>query len=151
MLREAIARHWRVILAALLILLLVVTAKIARSNYDRAITAEHDLKLSQDTVKDLQTRQRDVAALDTKYTKELADAKATIEDLRDDVATGKRRLQLNATCKSKSTATGSMGDASSPELAADAERDYWRLRSGIETMTGQVRYLQDYIREQCLK
>jgi prophage endopeptidase len=150
MLREAIARHWRVILASLLILMLVITAKIARSNYDRAITAEHDLKLSQDTVKDLQTRQRDVAALDTKYTKELADAKATIEDLRDDVATGKRRLQLNATCKSKSTATGSMGDASAPGLTEDAERDYWRLRSGIETITGQVKYLQDYIREQCL-
>ena len=38
-------------------------------------------------------RQRDVAALDAKYTKELADAKAENDALRDDVAAGRRRLQ----------------------------------------------------------
>ena len=38
-------------------------------------------------------RQRDVAALDTKYTKELADAKAENDALCDDVAAGRRRLQ----------------------------------------------------------
>ena len=41
----------------------------------------------------MQMRQRDVAALDAKYTKELADAKAE-NALRDDVAAGRRRLQL---------------------------------------------------------
>ena len=35
-------------------------------------------------------RQRDVAALDAKYTKELADAKAENDALRDDVAAGRR-------------------------------------------------------------
>ena len=35
---------------------------------------------------------RDVAALDAKYTKELADAKAENDALRDDVAAGRRRL-----------------------------------------------------------
>ena len=39
----------------------------------------------------MQMRQRDVAALDAKYTKELADAKAENDALRDDVA-GRRRL-----------------------------------------------------------
>ena len=38
-------------------------------------------------------RQRDVAALDAKYTKELADAKAENDALRDDVAAGRRRLR----------------------------------------------------------
>ena len=37
-------------------------------------------------------RQRDVAAPDAKYTKELADAKAENDALRDDVAAGRRRL-----------------------------------------------------------
>jgi prophage endopeptidase len=151
MLWKNIGAHWRIIAAAMLILMLVITAKIARSNYDRAIAAEHELKLSQDTIANMQTRQRDAAALDTKYTQELADAKATIETLRDDVATGKRRLQLNATCKPKPTTSGSLGDASTPGLTADAERDYWRLRDGINTITGQVKYLQDYVRQQCLK
>ena len=44
----------------------------------------------------MQRQQQSVAALDAKYTKELADAKATIDQLHDDVATGKHRLQLNA-------------------------------------------------------
>ena len=39
-------------------------------------------------------RQRDVAALDAKYTKELADAKA--EMIGDDVAAGRRRLYIKA-------------------------------------------------------
>ena len=38
-------------------------------------------------------RQRDVAALDAKYTKELADAKAENDALRDDVAAGRRHYQ----------------------------------------------------------
>ena len=44
-------------------------------------------------------RQRDVAALDAKYTKELADAKAENDALRDDVA-GRRRLHIKAVCQS---------------------------------------------------
>ena len=41
-------------------------------------------------------RQRDVAALDAKYTKELADAKAENDALRDDAAAGRRRLHIKA-------------------------------------------------------
>ena len=41
----------------------------------------------------MQMRQRDVAALDAKYTKELADAKAENDALRDDAA-GRRRLHI---------------------------------------------------------
>ena len=43
----------------------------------------------------MQMRQRDVAALDAKYTKELA-AKAENDALRDDVAAGRRRLHIKA-------------------------------------------------------
>ena len=44
-------------------------------------------------------RQRDVAALGTKYTKELADAKAENDALRDDVAAGRRQF-VKAVCRS---------------------------------------------------
>ena len=44
----------------------------------------------------MQMRQRDVAALDAKYTKELADAKAENDALRDDVAAGRRRLHIKS-------------------------------------------------------
>ena len=76
-----------------------------------------ELNLANETITDMTTRQRDVAALDAKYTGELADAKATIDQLERDVASGKRRLQLNARCPaSGATGTGGMGDASVPDL-----------------------------------
>ena len=111
--------------------------------------ATHSLKLANDTIDDMKVRQREVAALDAKYTGELADAKATIDQLERDVATGKRRLQLNARCPA--TGTGGMGDASSPRLTDAAQRDYFTLRKRIATVTKQVSYLQGYVREQCLR
>ncbi|HHS9688599.1 TPA: lysis protein [Raoultella ornithinolytica] len=114
--------------------------------------ATEQLSLANTTITDMQTRQRDVAALDAKYTKELADAQNTISDLRRDVDSGKRRLQLNAKCPANgATGAGGLGDASGPRLTDSAERDYWSLRAGIATINGQVNYLQDYIRTQCLR
>ena len=54
-----------------------------------------ELKLANAAITDMQMRQRDVAALDAKYTKELADAKAENDALRDDVAAG-RRLHISS-------------------------------------------------------
>ncbi|HCP7672045.1 TPA: lysis protein [Escherichia coli] len=103
------------------------------------------------TISDMQKRQRDVAELDARYTKELADANATIESLRADVSAGRKRLQVSATCAKSTTGASSMGDGESPRLTADAELNYYRLRSGIDRITAQVNYLQEYIRAQCLK
>ncbi|EKR1446175.1 lysis protein [Salmonella enterica subsp. houtenae serovar 48:z4,z32:-] len=118
---------------------------------DQRDTATHNLKLANATITDMQTRQRDVAALDARYTKELADANATIESLRADVSAGRKRLQVSATCPKSTTGASGMGDGESPRLTADAELNYYRLRSGIDKITAQVNYLQDYIRTQCLK
>lgn len=114
--------------------------------------AESDRKLSlaNDTIKDMQTRQRDVAILDAKYTKELSDAKETIDQLQSDVASGAKRLRVNANCKPK-TGTSSVGDDATAGLTDAAQRDYFTLRQRINTVTGQVNYLQDYIRTQCLR
>ncbi|MFA1017629.1 lysis protein [Enterobacter sp. SAT-E-asb] len=110
------------------------------------------LSLANSTIKDMQTRQRDVAALDAKYTKELADAKAENDALQRCVSTGKCGLHVNARCSANgATSSGGMGDASGPRLTESAERDYFTLRERIATVTKQVGYLQDYIREQCLK
>ena len=63
-----------------------------------------ELKLA-NAITDMQMRQRDVAALDAKYTKELADAKAGNDALRDDAAAGRRRLHIKAVCQSVREAT----------------------------------------------
>ena len=114
--------------------------------------ASEQLSLASATIKDMQARQRDVAALDAKYTKELADAKSQLEDLQRCVNSGKCGLHVNARCPANGPAgTGGLGDASSPRLTDSAERDYFTLRERIVTVTKQVGYLQDYIKEQCLK
>ena len=57
-------------------------------------------------ITDMQMRQRDVRCRRTwKYTKELADAKAENDALRDDVAAGRRRLHIKAVCQSVREAT----------------------------------------------
>lgn len=136
-------------------LLLTATAYIYHGKYQdelaRAESAESNLVLANLTIADMQKRQRDVAELDARYTKELADANATIESLRADVSAGRKRLQVAATCAKSTTGASSMGDGESPRLTADAELNYYRLRSGIDRITAQVNYLQEYIRTQCLK
>jgi len=118
----------------------------------RANKAESLAQQRLDTINDMQVRQRDNAALDAKYTGELADERAGNEKLRADIAAGKRKLQLNASCgKDKASGASSLGNGESPRLTVDAELNYFRLRDGIATITKQVNYLQDYIRQQCLR
>ena len=85
----------------------------------------------------MQMRQRDVAALDAKYTKELADAKAENDALRDDVAAGRRRLHIKAVCQSvREAAPPPAWIMQLPRLADTAERDYFtreRLITGAKT------------------
>ena len=155
MISALVKRYW----LQLLVLALIGALAFFVNHYrDNAITyrdqrdkATEKLLLATATIKDMQTRQRDVAALDAKYTKELADANATIESLRADVSAGRKRLQVAATCAKSTTGASSMGDGESPRLTADAELNYYRLRSGIDKITAQVNYLQEYIRTQCLR
>ncbi|EJJ3924123.1 lysis protein [Salmonella enterica] len=142
--------------------LLIVAAALAWTTdryYGNAVkyksqrdTATHSLKLANATIDDMQTRQRDVAALDAKYTQEIADAKAESEKLRADLASGRRRLQLHAVCMpatAGNTATTGATDAAAARLTPDAERDYQRLRTEAGAITHQVEGLQQYINEQC--
>ena len=89
------------IISALVICIIVCLSWAVNHYRDNAITykAQRDknareLKLANAAITDMQMRQRDVAALDAKYTKELADAKAENDALRDDVAAGRRRLHI---------------------------------------------------------
>ncbi|CAK6492581.1 hypothetical protein PANNVG_01637 [Pantoea sp. Nvir] len=147
-----LANNWRSLVAILLSICLCLFALLADSYRDKYQAAKSLAETQQETINDMQRRQQSVAALDAKYTKELANAQATIDQLHDDVASGKRWLQLNATCtKQSATGTASMDDAASPGLTDSAERDYFTLRSRIELAGKQIAGLQQYINEQCLK
>ncbi|MBZ9082063.1 lysis protein [Escherichia coli] len=146
------------IIPALIICIIVCLSWAVNHYRDNAIAYKEqrdnkasELEKANATIADMRKRQRDVAELDARYTKELADANATIESLRADVSAGRKRLQVAATCTKSTTGASSMGDGESPRLTADAELNYYRLRSGIDRITAQVNYLQEYIRTQCLR
>ena len=92
----------------------------------------------------------DVAALDAKYTKDMLDAKAENDALRDDVAAGRRRLHIKAVCQSvRATTASGVDNAASPDWQTLAERDYFTLRERLITMQKQLEGTQKYINEQC--
>ena len=110
------------IISALVICIIVCLSWAVNHYRDNAITykAQRDknareLKLANAAITDMQMR-RDVAAPDAKYTKELADAKAENDALRDDVAAGRRRLHIKAVRQSVREATTASGvdNAASP-------------------------------------
>ena len=93
----------------------------------------------------MQMRQRDVAAPDAKYTKELAD-KAENDALRDDVAAGRRRLHIKAVCQSVREAPPPPAWIMQlPRLADTAERDYFTLRERLITMQKQLEGTQSIL------
>ncbi|EAO5937163.1 lysis protein [Salmonella enterica] len=152
----------KAIIASVIICIIVCLSWAVNQYRNNAITykdqrdkATEQLGLANATIKDMQTRQRDVAALDAKYTKELADAKAENDALRDDVAAGRRRLLVNATCPAvptgKSTSAARVDNAARPRLADSAQRDYFTLKERVTTMQKQLEGAQDYIRTQSLK
>ncbi|WP_222127498.1 lysis protein [Pseudomonas oryzihabitans] len=104
-----------------------------------------------------QDAQQKIADLDRKHTEEMQNAKDENDRLRGDVADGRRRLQLKASCPAigsnlpNATSTASLGDGAGARLDEAAERDYWSLRSGIATARNQIAALQQYVREVCLK
>ncbi|HCB3749020.1 TPA: lysis protein [Escherichia coli] len=148
------------IISALLICIIVCLSWAVNHYRDNAITykAQRDknareLKLANVAITDMQKRQRDVAELDARYTKELADANATIESLRADVSAGRKWLRVKAVCPDmhKITAASGVDDGTSPRLTDTAQRDYFTLRKRIETSDKMIRGLQQYIRTQCVR
>lgn len=156
MIQVLLKKYW---LPLVVLVLIGVLAFLVNRYRDHAIEYKKQrdektqaLSLANATITDMQVRQRDVAALDAKYTGELADAKASIDQLEHDVAAGRKRLQISARCPESGAASApGVDDAASPRLTDAAERDYFTLRERIETSGIMIGGLQSYIRQQCLR
>ncbi|HFT2751848.1 TPA: lysis protein [Klebsiella quasipneumoniae] len=116
--------------------------------------ATEQLSLAKDTIADMQVRQRDVATLDAKYTKELADAKAKNDALQRKLDNGGRVLvkgKCPVSAATQTTGSASMGDDATVELSAVDGRNVLGIRSGIISDQTALRALQEYITTQCPK
>ncbi|ELX7337229.1 lysis protein [Escherichia coli] len=113
-----------------------------------------ELKQATATITDMQQRQRSADALDAKYTKELADAKAENDALRRKLDNG-GRVFVKGKCPVPSSAETSsasgMGNDATVELSPVAGRNVLGIRDGIISDQTALRTLQEYIRTQCLR
>ncbi|EAW0638088.1 lysis protein [Salmonella enterica] len=145
----------------LLLVSLIVAGRLANHYRNNAITykyqrdtATHNLKLANETITDMTQRQRDVAALDAKYTKELADAQTRNTDLQRRLAAG-GWVRVEGRCsvptQTETASTSRVGNAATVELSPGAGQNVLDIRAGIISDQEKLKYLQDYIRTQCLK
>lgn len=115
-------------------------------------TVTHKLALANATITDMTKRQRDVAALDAKYTKELADAQTRNTDLQRRLAAG-GRVRVEGRCsvptQTETTSASRVGNAATVELSPGAGQNVLDIRAGIIRDQEKLKYLQDYIRTQC--
>lgn len=153
-----VKKFWLPALIAVLIGALAIAASHykgkAESETERANKAEYSLNLANATITDMTTRQRDVAALDAKYTKELADAKAENDALQRKLDNGGRVLVKGKCPVSAATQTAgsaSVGDDATVELSSVAGRNVLGIRSGIISDQKSLSVLQEYIKKQCNK
>ncbi|MEB6582681.1 lysis protein [Klebsiella quasipneumoniae] len=148
-------------ISAVLICLIVSLGWLASHYHDNAIEFKRQrdkvteqLSLPKDTIADMQVRQRDAAALDAKYTKELVDAKAENDTLQRKLVNGGRVLvkgKCPVSAATQTTGAASMGDDATVELSTVAGRNVLSIRSGILSDQTALRALQDYITTQCLE
>ena len=149
------------IVSAVIIFLIVSLGWLANHYHDNATEfkeqrdkATEKLSLAKDTIADMKARQRDVAALDAKYTKELADAKAENDAMQRKLDNGGRVLvkgKCPVSAATKTTGAASMGDDATIELSSVAGRNVLGIRSGIISDQTALRALQEYITTQCLR
>ncbi|EKQ2082206.1 lysis protein [Salmonella enterica] len=153
--------NWKTMFVGLLLVSLIVAGRLANHYRNNAITYKeqrdtvtHKLTLANATITDMTKHQRDVAALDARYTKELADAKAENDALRRKLDNGGRVL-VKGKCPVPSSAETSsasgMGNDATVELSPVAGRNVLGIRDGIISDQTALRTLQEYIRTQCLK
>ena len=91
---------------------------------------------------------------DRTRTKALNHALTEINDLRRAVDGGSKRLFVKASCsppKPGQTGPGSVADAATAELAADARSDYFTLRNQLALSREMILGLQDHVRRICLR
>ncbi|WP_226020023.1 lysis protein [Serratia symbiotica] len=149
--------NWKVGLAALsgwIIIILSIATWHYRDNYRQALSKQQEVeKLAEsrlDTINAIQRQQKEVAALDAKYTQELTDARLENDRLRADVAAGRRQLRIKGTCSVSKTATGaSMGNGSAIEVSREAGSTVLDIRSGMISDQRKLQFLQAYLKGQC--
>lgn len=107
--------------------------------------SEKALKTQQSLQSELDANEKLWATAEAIQYRKLCDAENEINQLRDDVATGRKQLLVNATCPTSSDdmpeteTSSSVDNGAAPELNPEARQDYYALRNGIERVQSATR------------
>ncbi|MEX0447743.1 lysis protein [Xenorhabdus sp. SGI246] len=126
------------------------------SEYHNKAEEYSNLKLEYDeqviAIDKQQERIKQLHELDTQHTQELAHAKTEIDTLRADVAAGRRKLRIKATCPvSETPASSSVDSTTAVELSGETGSTVLDIREDIINDWAKLRYLQEYVRAECRK
>ncbi|ASX25787.1 lysis protein [Candidatus Williamhamiltonella defendens] len=143
---------WLVLLASLLSATLYYRHHYQQAEKARQ-TAVSEIERHQVSLEQLRQKIKTVSQLDAQYNEALEHHKNRVAQLERDVADGRRRLRVKATCPNMSaySSASRVDDAAPARLADPAQRDYFRLRNRIDIAGQQINGLQDYIRQVCLR
>lgn len=144
------------------IIALIITSLYGAYSIEREKRKSAELELSQAKsslqsqtifINEQQDKIKQFNELSVKHAEDMTNAQNEIDDLRVGLRDDTKRVYVNADCPAVSTAdsTGSVGNAGTARLSQAARNDYLRLRQMMAENLQQTRYLQNYIRTQCLE
>ncbi|CDH04929.1 putative Rac prophage; prophage lambda endopeptidase [Xenorhabdus bovienii str. oregonense] len=127
-----------------------------RTEYKKQLSINGDqateIQQLTDTLNDQNTHIDMLHEMETKHIRELDNAKSEIDTLRADVAAGRRKLLIKAICPvHEATSPGGMVDATTIELTGETGSTVLDIREGIINDWAKLRYLQEYVKTECLR
>lgn len=155
-----VSAYWKIIVAGVIAGIIASLTGLLAIEKERRQSAE--LELSQvtaqrDSLIDLNNKQiaqiKSFNEIGTRHAEELTAAQEEIDNLRDRLSTSPERVYVKADCPAAmpdQSGAGSVGDATAARLTEAAQQDYLRLRQMMAENLQQTKYLQDYIKTQCL-
>ncbi|WP_434525610.1 lysis protein [Photorhabdus asymbiotica] len=122
---------------------------------DKAQQVEKVARQQAALLTEMNMRQKQLIELDRQYTEKLNNAESENNTLRTQLATGTHRMYVAGrhpvSGTSESTAACRVGHDAPIELAADAGQNILAVREGIIRDQQKLKYLQEYIRTECLR
>ena len=152
--------YWKIIVAGVIAAIIASLTGLLAIERERRQSAE--LELSQvtsqrDSLIDLNNKQiaqiKLFDELGIKHAAELTSAQEEIDRLGDSLRTANSRLRVKAVCPAAvpdQSSAGSVGYETAARLSDTAREDYLHLRRMIVDNEQQIKYLQSYIKTQCV-
>ncbi|ENM6576144.1 lysis protein [Vibrio fluvialis] len=154
------AAYWKVIVIGVIAAIIASLSGLFAIERERRQSAELELNqvvAQRNSLIELNNKQiaqiKTYNELGIKHAAELSAAQEEIDRLGASLRSANVRLRVKAVCPASMPFTASarsMGDEVSPRLTEAAQQDYLRLQRMMAENLQQTKYLQDYIREQCL-